>query len=301
MNWYGLFLALLTACMWGLLPVAFVVLLRSLDALSITWARFAFSAVIVWTFLRVRGQLPRLRLLAGWAPCLLVVAILALLANFVLYLKGLEYLNPEATVILIQLAPFMLMAGSVLFYGERFGQFEVIGTLLLLSGLGLFFNDGLGALLRTAGSEALGVVFMLLAALSWSVYGLLQKNLLRGMGSVQLTLLIYSGGALLLLPLAALSQFATLDALAWGVLLFACLNMVLGYGAFTEALRVWEGAKVSAVIAVAPVFTIGGMEAAVALWPDQFQSSELNGLAYAGAMLVITGSMLAALGRRRAD
>ena len=145
----------------------------------------------------------------------------------------------------------------------------------------------------------LGVMAMLLAALSWSVYGLLQKVLLRDITSLQLTLLIYAGGGVSLLlfidPMAMLS-LNWIQALA---LLFCCVNMVLGYGAFTEAMKVWQAAKVSAVIALAPVFTIVFMAMAVAWWPHTFVSSELNYLSYLGAVLVVAGSMLTALARAR--
>ena len=88
-----------------------------------------------------------------------------------------------------------------------------------------------------------------------------------------------------------------LTGLQYGALLFCCLNMVIGYGAFTEAMQVWQAAKVSAVIALAPVFTILSMKVAVWLMPAHFVSSQLNAMAYAGAFVVVAGSMLAALGK----
>jgi hypothetical protein len=36
-------------------------------------------------------------------------------------------------------------------------------------------------------------------------------------------------------------------------LLFCCANTVVAYGAFTEALNIWQAAKVSAVLAMAPI------------------------------------------------
>jgi drug/metabolite transporter (DMT)-like permease len=95
----------------------------------------------------------------------------------------------------------------------------------------------------------------------------------------------------------------SIAALGWlplVVLLYGCMNMVLGYGAFTEAMRVWQAAKVSAVIALAPVVTIVCMPLAVWLWPNDYSSSELNLWSYSGAVLVVAGSMLSALGKRRA-
>lgn len=299
-HWYGFFLSLLTAFMWGTLPIALQLLMQSLDVNTITWARFLFSAAFVWFVLQRRGSLPRLAGFDGRTLLLTLVAIVALVGNFILYLVGLDYLNPETTGIIIQLAPFLLMGGSVLFHGERMRLLDVLGAVVLFAGLMLFFNERLGLLFETATAYNLGVLCVVLAAVSWSVYGLMQKSLLRVMSSMQLTLLIYAGGAVLLLLLSDPLAILALSPLAGALLLFACLNMVVGYGAFTEAMQVWQAAKVSAVIALAPVITIVCMPLAVWWWPQYYTSSQLNLLSYAGAALVVGGSMLSSLGRRRA-
>jgi drug/metabolite transporter (DMT)-like permease len=298
-HWAGLLLSLLTAFMWGTLPIALQLLMQSLDVNTITWARFLFSAAFVWIVLQRRGQLPALRGFDRRTLLLTGVAIVALMANFLFYLVGLDHLNPEASGIIIQLAPFLLMAGSVLFYGERMTPLDIVGALVLFGGLLLFFNERLGLLFGGLNDYTFGVAAMLLAALTWSVYGLMQKTLLRVMNSMQLTLLIYSGGAVLLLLFSAPADIMALGWLPLVVLLFGCLNMVIGYGAFTEAMRVWQAAKVSAVIALAPVVTIICMPLAVWLWPDHYSSSQLNPWSYLGAALVVAGSMLSALGKRR--
>jgi drug/metabolite transporter (DMT)-like permease len=299
-HWYGLFLSLLTALMWGTLPIALQLLMQSLDVNTITWARFVYSAAFVWIVLQRRGELPRLRSFDRRTLLLTSVAIVALMANFLLYLVGLDHLNPEASGIIIQLAPFLLMAGSVLFYGERMTPLDVIGAVVLFGGLLLFFNERLVLLFGGLSDYTFGVVAMLSAALTWSIYGLMQKTLLRKMSSMQLTLLIYTGGGVLLLFFSAPLSIAALGWLPLVVLLYGCMNMVLGYGAFTEAMRVWQAAKVSAVIALAPVVTIVCMPLAVWLWPNYYSSSELNLWSYSGAVLVVAGSMLSALGKRRA-
>lgn len=298
-HWYGLFLSLLTALMWGTLPIALQLLMQSLDVNTITWARFVFSAAFVWIVLQRRGQLPQLSGFNRRTLVLTSIAIVALMANFLLYLVGLDHLNPEASGIIIQLAPFLLMAGSVLFYGERMTPLDVVGAVVLFAGLLLFFNERLGLLFGGLSDYTFGVVAMLLAALTWSIYGLMQKTLLRVMNSMQLTLLIYTGGAVLLLFFSAPAAIVDLGWLPLLVLLYGCMNMVLGYGAFTEAMRVWQAAKVSAVIALAPVVTIVCMPLAVWLWPNHYSSSELNLWSYLGAVLVVAGSMLSALGKTR--
>jgi drug/metabolite transporter (DMT)-like permease len=298
-HWYGFSLSLLTALMWGVLPVVLELLLDVLDVVTITWARFVFSALFVFLLLARKGKLPPVRSFAASIKGLVTIAVLALLGNFLLYLVGLDMLNPETTQVMIQLAPFILMFGSVLFYGERLGMLEWGGACVLITGLLLFFNTRLQILVSGFSTYSAGVLVMVLASVSWSIYGLLQKRLLRSMNSLQLTLLIYSGGAIALLFFISPLALASLDTVQIFALLFCCLNMVLGYGAFTEALHVWQAAKVSAVIALAPVITMLTMVAVVRLWPEIYSSSELNLLSWVGALLVVAGSMLAALGKAR--
>jgi hypothetical protein len=45
----------------------------------------------------------------------LLVATFFFVANYVSKVKGLEYLSPEATQIIMQLAPFLLMMGGIVF------------------------------------------------------------------------------------------------------------------------------------------------------------------------------------------
>ena len=80
-------------------------------------------------------------------------------------------------------------------------------------------------------------------------------------------------------------------------LLFCCANTIVAYGAFTEALNIWPASKVSAVLAMSPIFTFLSMSVAVKWLPGHFTASNLDYWAYIGAAVVIAGSALTALGR----
>ena len=296
--WAGFILSLVTALMWGVLPVSFVLLIGSMDTITITWYRFLIAAVIVFVFLWQRGKLPELRKYGTKNNTILILAATALVANFILYLSSLTYLNPESAQVLIQLAPVILMFGSIIFYKERLGWLEWFGVALLLCGFSLFFNNRLAEIFSSMNDYSLGIILMVGASVSWGIYGLLQKNLLKQMDSVQLTSMMYLGGVILLLPFIKPATLFDLNSIQLAALLFCSLNLVLAYGAFTEALQLWDAAKVSAVITLAPLLTIVSMMIAVKFWPAAFADSELNTLAYVGAVLVVTGSMLAALGHK---
>lgn len=298
-HWYGFFLSLLTAVMWGVLPVFLKLSLEGMDAVTITLYRFAVAALFVFLVLVKSNKLPRLGALKGRQWQLLALAAAGLIANYVLYLVGLDYLNPETAQVLIQLAPFLLMLGGIFLYKEKFRPLEWLGALVLFSGLLLFFNDRLPLLLGSLNQYSIGVIMLVLAAITWAIYGLLQKVLLRGMSAKQVTLMMYVAGSLALLPFSAPALVLELGPLQLAALLFCCANTIIAYGAFTEAMHCWHASKVSAVISTAPLFTIIAMHFAVSWLPEHFVASDINLLAYVGAAMVVCGSILASMSRAK--
>ncbi len=290
-------MSLLTAFMWGILPVFLTLALEAMDAVSITFYRFLVAALFVFLVLLYSRKLPSLKSLSKNTWWLLAIASAGLIGNYVLYLMGLDFLNPETAQVLIQLAPFLLMVGGILFYGESFRTLEWIGAGVLFSGLLVFFNDRIPLLLSSLGDYTLGVIMMFFAAITWALYGLLQKKLLRDMSAKQVTLIMYVAGCIVLLPFSVPQLVVTLDGLQLAALIFCCANTIIGYGAFTEAMHCWHASKVSAVISTAPLFTIGSMQLALAWLPEHFQPSDLNLWSYLGALMVVTGSILASVSR----
>ncbi|WP_438865034.1 DMT family transporter [Neptunicella sp.] len=298
-HWYGFFLALTTAVMWGVLPVFLKLSLQKMDPVTITWYRFAVAALFVLLVLWRKRALAGVFRLGKKNNLLLAVASIGLIINYVFYLQGLDYLNPETAQVLIQLAPFLVMIGGIYLYKEKFSRLEWVGAVLLFAGMLLFFNNRLDELLSSLNQYSLGVIMILLAAITWAVYGLLQKRLLRVTGAKQITLVMYLAGVLALLPFSSLGTVMELSRLQLWSLAFCCANTIVGYGAFTEAMSVWHASKVSAVIALAPIVTILSMALAVRIWPEYFAVSDINWLAYVGAGLVVCGSIMASMGKSR--
>lgn len=296
-HWYGFSLSLLTAFLWGILPVFLSLCLEAMDSPTITWYRFALAGLIVFFWLLQKRALPALHKLSRGMLVILLLASIALVVNYVSNVKGLDYLAPETAQVLMQLAPFLLMLGGVVFYGERFNRLEWAGALTLGIGLLLFFNDRLLVLFVSFDNLTKGVLLILLAAVTWAAYALVQKVLLRSLTAKQLTLMLYILGVIMLMPFIQLSDLLKMNNLQLAALLFCCFNTVVGYGAFTEALQVWHASKVSAIIALAPVFTFLSMKLAVYWLPAHFSPTEIDLYAYIGAGLVVTGSIMASLGK----
>ncbi|MGB5102319.1 MAG: DMT family transporter [Steroidobacteraceae bacterium] len=293
----GLALALTTALCWGLLPIALKIVLADMDAWTITWYRFATSGIALGAYLAWRRRLPLPVPLTrrGWT--LYAVALAGLLANYVLYLVSLELTSPTVAQVLIQLAPMFLLFGGLVVFRERFARLQWAGFAILVAGMLAFFHDRLAEVFALGTELGLGVVVMIAAAVTWAIYGLAQKQLLTQLASEQVLLLLYLGATPLLLPPAHLAQVLALDATQLWMLAFCCANTVVAYGCFAEALEHWEVSRVSAVVTLAPLVTLVAMQGASLAWPEAVPAEGLSALSILGALLVVAGAMLAALGK----
>ena len=110
-----------------------------------------------------------------------------------------------------------------------------------------------------------------------------------------LLFLIYSFSAIILLPFISANILLDLTSFELGLLAFCCMNTLIAYGCFTEALNCWEASKVSAVLALAPLFTIGSLRLIVYVSPTYAFTDRLSALSIIGALLLVIGSVLTAL------
>lgn len=289
-------LALLAALFWGLLPLALQVVSPVLDAYTITWCRFLVAGLAVGAFLVRRGQVPNPMRLAPALRVLLPIAIVGLTLNYTLFVVGVRLTSPATAQVVIQSANLFVLLGGLIVYRERFTRLQWLGAAVLIAGLALFFNRRLETLFSGGSSLGSGVLLLVIGSLAWACYGLAQKRLLREWNSAQLLWLLYLGGALLLTPLARPADLRLLDGAQWWALLFCCLNTLVAYGAYAEAVHLGEVTRVSATVAVSPLFTSLATVLAAG-WLLPLPASEIpNLLTFIGVGAVVGGSALCALG-----
>jgi drug/metabolite transporter (DMT)-like permease len=293
----GFALASTTMLLWGVLPLVLRRALRDVDAASLTGFRFGTSALVLGALLAASGRLPALGRLPRSGVRLLIVATLGLAANYIGFLLGLDHTSPANAQVLIQLGPLLLALGGLVVFRERFAPAQWLGFAVLVIGLGAFFASQLAALGRESERYLVGVAWIAFAALTWAIYGLAQKQLLQVLSSQGVMLCIYAGCAVCFAPWTRVASFAALTPWTWTLLAFCAANTLVAYGAFAAALEHWEASRVSAVLALTPLATLAFSVAAARLAPEQFATEQLSATSWAGAALVVAGSLLTALGR----
>ncbi|MCK3657574.1 transporter [Pasteurellaceae bacterium Pebbles2] len=293
----GFLFALTTAMAWGSLPLALKQVVAVMKVETIIWYRFMVATVALFLLLMVSKKLPKLaqfnRTYWWWT----VFGVFGLAGNFFLFNTSLNYIEPAVTQIFIHLSSFAMLLLGVLVFKERLGTHQKIGLVLLIIGLMLFFNDRFDLFLNL-NIYSIGVMLSVLAALVWVAYGLAQKMMLRQFTGQQILLLIYFGCAIVFTPFAEFQQVTQLTPFVWGCFIYCCLNTLIGYGAYAEALNRWDVSKVSVVVTLVPLFTILFSHILHHIAPHYFANPELNSLSYLGAFVVVLGSMLSAIGHK---
>ncbi|MEE2992438.1 MAG: DMT family transporter [Gemmatimonadota bacterium] len=295
----GLGLSIITSLAFGFLPIALKGMLEMLDVYTLTWYRFMISVAVLAPFIVRPGKLST----TAWpGKRLIVITLLTGLlmsGNYLLYILGLLYVSPSTAQVVIQQASLFFLLGSLVIYREQFTGRQWVGLAIVIFGLLLFFNERLIAMVINFTEDTLGVLLITGAAVIWAIYALLQKQLLKTYSASTTILLFYSIGSLAFLPFAQPSLVFQLSGVHIGLLFGLGLISLISYGAFAEALNHWEASRVSAVLATVPIITVATVKITTALFPDLIPPESLSMLSIAGAVLVVTGSILMALGRSR--
>jgi drug/metabolite transporter (DMT)-like permease len=297
-NWrLGLGLSLITVILWGLVPITLAIVLKKLDVYTINWFRFVTAFILLGCYLVKQKNLPKLSQLKTVPIYLFAIAILGLMGNYIFFVMGLKATSPSHAEVLIQLAGVFLSMGGLLIFKERYTRYQWIGVGILVTGFIGFFSEQLKVLATDSERYINGSLMLIVAGITWAIYALIQKQLLTRLDSTHIMWVIYGACGLLFWTVAKPQTLLQLNAIEWSALIFCGLNTVVAYGAFAESLQHWEASRVSAILALAPIFTIVSMSLMAWLAPGLVTPEHLTALGLVGAILVVTGSMSISLGK----
>ena len=293
---YGLFLTVTAALLWGILPIALKILVDSMDAYTITWFRLILAFAILFALLSWKKNLPDLRRIGGRNTILLLITCVGLCANYITYVLGIDIVGPGPAQLLIQLNAVFVILGGIFIFRERFVRTQAIGLLAIVAGLGMFFHSRLVELVTSISDYSIGVFILVLSAAALASYSLAQKQLLVKLSSLQVSMLVFSAGGVLLLPVTAqtIPQVVSLDWSNIALLLFCVLTTLGSFGSYAEALQHWETTKISAVLSTVPLISLGSAELTVFFRPDLFSTDPITVLGMIGAIVLVLGSYLVA-------
>ena len=287
----GVFYAIITAFLWGFLPIFLKVSLNELDSISIVWFRFTFAFTILFLFFLITDK-KQLEIIKR-PPLILIIAALALGVNYLGFMQGINYTTPSNAQIIMQTAPILLALVGVVFFKERLNKKQIIGFAIAGIGLFLFYRNQLQAFIQDADAFNTGFMWIELGAVMWVLYAALQKQLVQKHPAQLLNMVLYGIPAILYTPFVNFEGFATISITTWMILVFLGLNTLVAYGCLALAFKYTEAYKVSLIVTMNPIITLLAMAALAALNVSWIQTNSLSIYSILGAVLVIGGAITA--------
>ena len=285
----GILLSIVTALLWGVLPIFLKITLQGFHAGTISWFRFLFAFLILAVILQWKNHKP-LNILLN-PPWMGIVGGACLSANYYWVTVGVDLSGPSNMAVLIQTASVFLVLVGVFVFRELLTLRQVLGMVVAGSGLFLFFHDQQSRI-QDAGEYYYANFLIVLAALVWVGYMVSQKFLSRQYGAQSLNLLVYGVATFTLIGGVEWADFTNAGLTPWLSLIFCAVNTLLAYGTLAEAVKYIPLALISVIISLNPLITLLGMKILPEIGFAGLQADPVGSLGYFGGAIAVTGVVL---------
>ena len=288
----GIIYAGITALFWGVLAIVLKIIDDKVEPITIVWFRFllAFMILAAWQAAKNPGSF---KILIR-PPVLLVIATLALTWNYIGFMMGIHYTTPSNAQLFIQTGPILLALAGIFFFREKITRLQIIGFVIALAGMAFFYRDQLMAFFDVQQKYNLGVIHLLIAAVAWALYAVLQKKLVLKLDIQSLNLFIFGLPVLILLPFVNFASLQHLGLVTWLLLLFGGINTLLSYTTLSKALQLIEASKVSIIIIMNPIITFITMGILTQMNVKWIGHERFSAFSIIGGFLVLSGAVLVA-------
>ena len=271
--------------LWALVPICVKKCSVAFDAYSICWIRFAVGSLVLLVVSHLRGGLSRLRRRdAG----LIVLAGIAIGANYTAYIRGLQLTTASAGNVVVNFEAIWLVVMSYFWLRERVGGVRLVGALITFAGVfvAVWNGEGFASLVRSP--YFIGNMLIIGAAPLWAVYGIAQKLLGdRGVSITASLACIFGVAGIVTFPtvLLGFNVHRPVDASVWfwGFVL-VILGTVGAYLMMAKGFERLDASTAAVVTCTLPILTI--------IAARIFLSETLSAGVAAGAALVVSGMIL---------
>lgn len=280
---------MVTALLWGFLPIILKIALNQFSAGTIACFRFFFAFIVLYLILSVKGSQPS-RFLKK-PPLLGILAGTSLAANYFGMTESVNLSSPSNAAILIQLAPVILVIVGVTFFKERVNWQQFLGFVIAALGFSLFYFDQLGNA-KDIELYSSATAYIVFAAVVWVLYISCQKVLSRTYSAQMLNLLVYGVAALALVSKVQWTEFSGIGWHGWTLLVVLGVNTLFAYGALAEAVKYIPLTVISPVITLNPLITLSAMLVLPQFTDGLLVPETIGTGGYIGAVIAVTGVVL---------
>lgn len=255
----------LVVFLWSGAFVGIKVLLEHASIWTIAFLRFALTTVCLFAALGVSGK-GRRPIARGHLRWFLLMGLTGVAAYHLSLNLGERYISSNVASLIVASMPVMTAVLAILFLGEEVSATKWAGIALAIAGVVVLVLWGTPDAELTVRNAA-GATVTALAPLSWAVYTIVSKRLVRTYGPLTLATYALGIGTLMLAPFAigpTLHDLPDLTATDWAWIAFLGIGCsALAYVLWFRALEVLDASSVAAWVYLVPL--LGQVWAAVVL------------------------------------
>lgn len=271
--------------LWALVPICVKKCSVAFDAYSICWIRFAVGSLFLLLVSYMRGGLSRLR--RGDAG-LIVLAGIAIGANYTAYIRGLQLTTASAGNVVVNFEAIWLVVLSYFWLKERVSGVRLVGALITFAGVfaAIWNGEGFASLIKS--DYFIGNMLIIGAAPLWAIYGIGQKLLGdRGVSISASLACIFGVAGIVTFPTVLLGFHVQrpVDVSVWfWLFVLVILGTVAAYLMMAKGFERLEASTAAVVTCTLPILTI--------IAARIFLSETLSPEVAAGAGLVVVGMLI---------
>jgi drug/metabolite transporter (DMT)-like permease len=242
---------------WGMAFPAIRIAITELSPVNLAILRWLIASTGFLVLVPLIGK-PKTKFQRNDLPRLLVIAF----ANVVAYHLSINF--GESTVsaglagILVSTGPVFIVALSAITLKERIGSRIALSLVSALIGVIVLSIGGLNA----GSASAIGIIELLITAVSYAVFAVLSKPLVQKYGAPPIAIWAALIGTVMLLPFISQSlvtQVASLSSAGWAsVLYLSILSTVIGYLLFYTLVSRGAVSRLSIQLYIIPVISVIG-------------------------------------------
>lgn len=253
------FFVVLTAFLFGTMEVALKTVGNHLDPFQLTFLRFAVGGLLLLPFAIVELRKNNIKLSAKDFMTLMGEGILGIPLSMLFFQLGVMNSNAATASVLISINPLFTMLFAHFFTEEKLNRQKIIVLLIGLAGIILMIKPWD----IQEGNTAIGIVFMLLAAVFFGLYTVASKESVKSIGIMAQTSISFILGSLVLLIVILVMGKPVLSGVADNLLLVLYVGVFvtgLGYFSYFMAIKLSDAATGSLAFflkpAIAPVMAV---------------------------------------------
>lgn len=271
---------------WAANIIAGKFALRNMSSLALAQARVTGAGLIFLAGFALWRRGARLQLNRRDVWYLALTALFGIALNQVFFIGGIGRTSAAHAGLIVALGPVIVLILSCARQLEALTVLKAVGAAISLTGV---VELTTGKSQPGSAATLTGDLIMLLGSAVFAYYTILLKKIARRYDSLSLNTIIFSMGAVLMLPVTGRdvlkTHWTTLPAQAWwGIAFLVTLGSVVGYSIYAFALTELSATRVAAFNYLQPVIA-----AALGVW---LLGEALTTHVVVGGMLILTGVYL---------